>query len=104
MSQHTPPVVKHQAFEALKIPSFPIFVGTFVLTMMADKVERVISYWVAFQKFQSPIWGGFAVISHWLPFLLFSVGGGALNDRFDARRLIQVGGRLFSLMSLGWGY
>ena len=104
MSQNTPPAVKHQAFEALKIPSFPIFVATFVLTMMADNVEHVISYWVAFQKFQSPTLGGFAVISHWLPFLLFSVGVGALNDRFDSRRLIQIGGSLFALVSLGWGY
>jgi len=48
MSQGT----KHQAFEALKIPSFPVFVATFVLTMMADNVEHVISYWVAFEKFK----------------------------------------------------
>ena len=95
---------KHQAFEALKIPSFPIFVFTFVLTMMADNVEHVISYWVAFEKFKSPTLGGFAVISHWLPFLLFSVGVGALNDRFDSRRLIQIGGALFAIVSLGWGY
>jgi len=95
---------KHQAFEALNIPSFPAFVGTFVLTMMADNVEHVISYWVAFEKFKSPTLGGFAVISHWLPFLLFSVGVGALNDRFDSRRLIQIGGALFMLVSLGWGY
>src|SRR3984885_878712 len=95
---------KHQAFEALKIPSFPIFVGTFVLTMMADNVEHVISYWVAFQKFHSAALGGFAVISHWLPYLVFSVGVGSLNDRFDSRRLIQIGGLCFMLASIGWGY
>jgi MFS family permease len=95
---------KHHAFEALKIPSFPFFVGTFVLTMMADNVEHVISYWVAFEKFHSATLGGFAVISHWLPYLLFSVGVGALNDRFDSRRLIQIGAALFMLTSLGWGY
>ncbi len=95
---------KHKAFEALSIPSFPLFVGTFVLTMMADSVEHVISYWVAFQKFQSPALGGFAVISHWLPYLLFSVGVGSLNDRFDSRRLIQIGAALFMCASLGWGY
>jgi MFS family permease len=96
--------IKHRAFEALKIPGFPVFVGTFVLTMMADNVEHVISYWVAFEKFKSPTLGGFAVISHWLPYLLFSAGVGALNDRFDSRRLIQIGGALFMLVSLGWGY
>ena len=95
---------RHQAFEALKVPSFPLFVGTFVLTMMADNVEHVISYWVAFEKFKSPMLGGFAVIAHWLPYLLFSVGVGALNDRFDSRRLIQIGAVLFMLVSLGWGY
>ena len=46
--------------------------------MMADNVEHVISYWVMFQKFQSPMLGGFAVLSHWLPFLLLSVAVGAL--------------------------
>ena len=95
---------RHQAFEALKVPSFPLFVGTFVLTMMADNVEHVISYWVAFEKFKSPMLGGFAVIAHWLPYLLFSVGVGALNDRFESRRLIQIGAVLFMLVSLGWGY
>jgi MFS family permease len=64
----------------------------------------VISYWVAFQKFHSAALGGFAVVSHWLPFLLFSVSVGALNDRFDSRRLIQAGAVLFIIASAGWGY
>ena len=72
--------------------------------MMADNVEHVISYWVAFQKFHSPALGGFAVLSHWLPFLLFSVAVGVLNDRFDSRRLIQAGAVLFIVASAGWGY
>ena len=71
--------------------------------MMADSVEHVISYWIMFQKFQSPALAGFAVVSHWLPFLLFSVWSGALADRFDPRRLIQGGMGLFMLASLGWG-
>jgi MFS family permease len=29
---------------------------------------------------------------------------GALNDRFDSRRLIQIGAVLFMSVSLGWGY
>jgi MFS family permease len=75
-----------------------------MLTMMADNVEHVISYWVVFQKFRSPALGGFAVVSHWLPFLGFSVWVGALNDRFDSRRIIQVGVAIFMLVSAGWGY
>lgn len=94
----------HRPFDALRLPGFPIFLLTFLLTMMADNVEHVISYWVAFQKFHSAALGGFAVISHWVPFLVFSVPVGALNDRFDSRRLIQIGAALFMAVSLGWGY
>jgi hypothetical protein len=86
------------------MPGFRAFLGTFMLTMMADNIEHVMSYWVAFQKFHSSALGGFAVVSHWLPYLLFSVPVGVLNDRLDSRRLIQIGAGLFMLVSLGWGY
>ena len=72
--------------------------------MMADSIEHVISYWVIFEKFNSPALGGFAIVSHWLPFLLFSVYAGALADRFDPRRIIQLGMGLFMFVSLAWGY
>src|SRR5688500_11406749 len=71
--------------------------------MMADNIEHVISYWVIFQKFRSPALAGFAVIAHWLPYLLFSVHAGALTDRFDARRVIQAGMLLFAGVSISWG-
>jgi Arabinose efflux permease len=71
--------------------------------MMADNIEHVISYWVVFEKFRSPALGGFAVIAHWLPFLLFSIHAGALTDRFDARRVIQAGMVLFMAISVAWG-
>jgi MFS family permease len=73
------------------------------LAMTADSIEHVISYWMVFQKFQSPALAGYAVISHWLPFLLFSVLAGALADRLDPRRIIQAGMLLFIGCSLGWG-
>ncbi|HEY1695647.1 MAG TPA: MFS transporter [Polyangiaceae bacterium] len=93
-----------RAFGALSVRGYRAYLLTFMLTMMADNVEHVISYWVIFQKFHSPALGGFAVVSHWLPYLLFSVGVGALNDRFDSRRLIQAGAVLFIVASAGWGY
>jgi len=78
------------------------FIGT-ATAMLADNIEHVISYWVMFQKFHSPALGGFAVISHWVPFLLFSVYSGALADRFDPRRIIQLGMLMFMCVSLAWG-
>ncbi|HEX5659989.1 MAG TPA: MFS transporter [Polyangiales bacterium] len=89
---------------ALRLPDFRIFVVTNMLAMMADNIEHVISYWVCFQKFHSSALAGFAVVSHWLPHLLFSVAVGALNDRFDSRRIVQAGMLLFIAASLGWGY
>ncbi|HLG84683.1 MAG TPA: MFS transporter [Bradyrhizobium sp.] len=93
-----------RSFAALRHPGFRAQFSTFVLAMMADNIEHVISYWVVFQKFHSPALGGFAVVSHWLPYLLFSVASGALADRFDPRRVIQCGMALFIIASLSWSY
>ena len=73
------------------------------LAMMADNVEHVITYWVLWQTFHSESLVGFQVISHWVPFLLFSVWFGGLADRHDCRRVIQAAQGLFMLVSLAWG-
>jgi MFS family permease len=92
-----------RSFAALRERPFRGLFSTASLAMMADSVEHVISYWILFEKFQSPALGGFAVLSHWLPFLLFSVYSGALAQRHDPRRMIQLGMALFMLVSIGWG-
>jgi MFS family permease len=84
-------------------PPYRAQFAAYVLAMMADNIEHVISYWVVFQKFHSPALAGFAVLSHWLPFLMFSVAVGGLADRLDPRRIIQCGMLLFILASAGWG-
>src|SRR5262245_6061473 len=99
-----PPPTTRQAFPALRHRGFQAQFVTYVLAMMADNVEHVISYWMVFQKFHSPALAGFAVLSHWLPFLLFSVAVGGLADRFDPRRIIQWGMVLFIVASAGWGF
>jgi MFS family permease len=91
------------AFAALRHRTFRAYFLTSAAAMMADNIEHVISYWVIFEKFQSPALGGFAVLSHWLPFLLFSVYSGALADRYDCRRIIQLALLLFMGVSLAWG-
>jgi MFS family permease len=88
----------------MRYPAFRWFFGTYILAMMADNIEHVISYWMMFQQFHSAALGGFAVLSHWLPFLFFSIPMGALADRIDPRRLIQLGMTLFMCVSLGWCY
>ena len=91
------------SFAAMRSPPYRAQFVAYVLAMMADNIEHVISYWVVFQKFHSPALAGFAVLSHWLPYLLFSVSVGGLTDRFDPRRIIQCGMLLFIVASTGWG-
>lgn len=93
-----------RSFAALRHRGFRAFVVTFALAMMADNIEHVISYWVIFREFRSPALGGFAVISHWLPYLVFSVPVGAIAERVDPRRMIQLGMAMFVAASLGWGW
>ncbi|MHC4042736.1 MFS transporter [Bradyrhizobium sp. 23AC] len=98
------PVAASGSFAAMKSVPYRLQFIAYVLAMMADNIEHVISYWVVFQKFHSPALAGFAVLSHWLPFLLFSVAVGGLADRFDPRRIIQCGMLLFIVASSGWGF
>src|SRR2546423_10132466 len=90
-------------FAALRIPAYRRYFTFSLMSMMADNIEHVISYWVMFQAFHSAALGGFAVISHWVPFLLLSLYTGALADRHDCRRLIQISQALFMLASVAWG-
>ena len=93
---------KEKSFAALRRPAFRAYFITMAVAMMADNIEHVISYWVMYEKFKSPTLAGFAVLSHWLPFLFFSIYVGALADRFDCRRLIQIATLMFMGVSIGW--
>lgn len=89
-------------FAALRAPWYKGYLAGGSLMMGADHVEHAITYFVMWQLFESPVLAGFAVVSHWLPQLLFAIPFGALADRFDCRRLIQLGAACFMLASAGW--
>src|SRR5207245_539815 len=90
------------SFAAMRHGPFRAYFTTGLLSMMADNVEHVISYWVMFQAFHSPTLAGFAVISHWTPFLILGVWFGGLADRYDCRRIIQISQIAFIAASLAW--
>jgi MFS family permease len=90
-------------FAALRNPTCRVYLAGGMLSMMADNIEHVITYWVLWQKFHSSTLTGFEVISHWLPFLLLSPYFGALADRHDCRKLIQGAQALFMTVSACWG-
>jgi MFS family permease len=97
------PVAPPRKFAALRNRDCRPYLFGAGLAMMADNIEHVITYWVLWQKFHSPALTGFEVISHWVPFLLFSVYFGSLADRYDCRRIIQGAQALFMLVSALWG-
>jgi MFS family permease len=100
----TPPLPQApRRFAALRNRDCRPYLFGAALAMMADNIEHVITYWMLWEKFHSPALAGFEVISHWVPFLLFSVYFGGLADRFDCRRVIQAAQGLFMLVSVLWG-
>jgi MFS family permease len=90
-------------FAALRAPWYKGYLAGGSLLMAGDNAEHAITYLVMWQAFHSPLLAGFAVISHWMPHLLFSIPFGSLADRFDDRRIIQVSCGLFMLVSVCWG-
>jgi MFS family permease len=94
---------KRRTFTSFANRDFRIFLFATSAAMMADNIEHVISYWVVFEKFHSPSLLAFAVVSHWAPYLAFAAYTGGLADRFDVRRLIQIGMVMFMGVSVGWG-
>ena len=91
------------AFAALHHRDYRRYFFVIMMSQMGDNIEHVISYWLLYQKFHSPVLAGFAVISHWTPFLFFAVYFGALADRHDCRRVIQAAQVMYASVSLTWG-
>lgn len=89
-------------FAALRSRDCSIYLLGGALAMMADNIEHVITYWVLWDVFHSPGLIAFEVISHWTPFLLGSVYAGALADRYDCRRVIQIAQVMFMAVSITW--
>jgi MFS family permease len=90
------------AFAALRHRDYRRYFAVNLCSTMGDNIEHVISYWLLYQKFRSPVLAGFAVISHWTPFLFFAVYFGALADRHDCRRVIQVSQLMYASVSFAW--
>src|SRR5580765_7415296 len=86
-------------FAALRHPDCRFYLFGTMLSMMADNVEHVITYWMLFQRFHSPALAGFAVISHWAPSLFLSVYFGGLADRKDCRKVIQTAQVMYMAVS-----
>jgi len=85
-----------QRFAALRIPPYRRYFLANLLSMTADNIEHVISYWVIFQVFHSPALAGSAVISHFslelasLMVVLTAVALFAFDSRNRSQRTAPV--------------
>src|SRR6266404_2179365 len=79
------------AFAALHHRDYRRYFFVIMMSQMGDNIEHVISYWLLYQKFHSPVLAGFAVYF------------GALADRHDCRRVIQTAQVMYASVSLIWG-
>ena len=70
------------------------FAAYLISAALADAgywVAYVAQGWLVLRLTNSPFWLGMIGASSYLPFLLFSLPGGTLADRFDRRMLVAVG-------------
>jgi len=67
MESSVPSRPKAQRFPALCVPHFRLYAITSGLSMVADKIEHVIGYWVIWELTHSTFWLGYAITAHWLP-------------------------------------
>ena len=72
MSLGAAPAADHEVRRAATTATIGSYFLLALIGMTAESIEHVISYWVIFESFHSPTLGGFAVISHWVPYLLSS--------------------------------
>ena len=99
---------KKLAFAALHHKDFRAYFITTALAMMADNIEHVISYWLLYTKFHSPVLAGFAFSNSYPLSLALLFFAGALNLAFYsiAQTIVQLEaprdlrGRLIGLFSM----
>ncbi len=63
-------------------------------------VASIAQGWFVLTLTDSPFWLGTVAAAGQLPFLLFSLAGGSLADRFDRRALVAIGNAIVVLLAL----
>ena len=81
----------HRTFESLGDPNFRYFFFGFLLLMGGVNMQMVARSVLAFELTDSALAVGYVGAGFAPPILLFSLWGGAIADRVDRKRLIQIG-------------
>jgi MFS family permease len=79
------------------------FVAYLIATATADAgywIALIAQGWLVVKLTNSPLWLGLVSAAAQLPFLLFSLAGGRLADRFDRRRVIAIANVAVAVVAL----
>ena len=93
----------HRTFESLGDPSFRYYFFGLLLLMGAVNMQMVARSVLAFELTDSVLAVGYVGAGFAPPILLFSLWGGAIADRVDRKRLIQIGQVGVALIALAVG-
>ncbi|MDQ3097873.1 MAG: MFS transporter [Chloroflexota bacterium] len=90
-------------FAALRVPLYRWYFGASWVSSAGDGMETVIRSLLVLQLAgdQAAFWLGMMVFAHWVPFTIFSLYGGTLADRYDARKVQLVAQLLLFAAGLG---
>jgi MFS family permease len=79
------------------------FLAYLITALLADGgywIAAIAQGWLVLKLTNSPFWLGTVAAVTQLPFLLFSLAGGELADRFDRRAIVAVNNGLIAMIAL----
>src|SRR4051812_43401395 len=94
------PVLRHDAFAALRIPNFRNLMGGTLLLTCALEMQRVGLGYTLYLLTRDPLSLGLLGLAEAVPFMGLALFGGHLADRRDKRRMMQFAGAVFTSGSL----
>ncbi len=96
--------IRRRRFAALDVPTFRWYWILSWISTTGDGMENVIRGYLVVQLVglqAAPFWLGMMVFAHWVPFTFFSLYGGILADRYDARKIQVVSQLLLLAAAIG---
>ena len=90
-------------FASLAVRDFRLLWFGLLILFGGSQVRMVASGYLAYDLTSSPLLLSLVAVGYAVPMLSLALVGGAVADRFDRRRLVQVAQAMFSLVALAVG-
>ncbi len=90
-------------FASLAVRDFRLLWFGLLILFGGSQIRMVASGYLAYDLTSSPLLLSFVAVGYAVPMLSLALIGGAVADRFDRRRLVQVAQAMFSVVALAVG-